>query len=133
MENYTESEDVELYSSLVEYEISQICAILEDNKISFIRKDYGSGGYMNLYYGQSIQEKKVFVHKNDYDKAAEIISVFLDTKLDNNNEQTEQDPKEDDNDNYKKYKLIRTLFKVYLIGLPLILIILFIIAYIFYY
>lgn len=54
MEKYNDVEDVELYSSTVEYEINQICSMLEDNKIPFIRKDYGSGSYMNLYYGQSI-------------------------------------------------------------------------------
>ena len=51
-----EKNEVEILSSSNEYEINQVCSILEDNNIPFIRKDYVSGSYMNIYFGQSIQE-----------------------------------------------------------------------------
>ncbi len=126
-------EDVELYSSAIEYEINQICSILEDNKIPFIRKDYGSGSYMNLYYGHSIQEKKIFVHRKDYEKAMEIVANLSSTISNTDAQQIEQNIEEDDYDNYKKYKSIKNLFKIYIIAMPLIAIILGVIAYILHY
>ena len=68
--------EVEIFSSSNEYEINQVCAILGDNNIPFIRKDYGSGSYMNIYFGQSIQDKKVFVNEDCYDKALKLISTI---------------------------------------------------------
>ena len=126
MEKNEEIAEVELFSSTIEYEINQVCSILEDNKIQFV----GSGSYMNLYYGQSIQEKKIFVHRNDYERAAEIIlSIFPNDGLQDSDEMINQDMEEDDANN-KKYKLIKDSFKIYILAMPLIAIILFIIAYI---
>ena len=68
-------EEIQLFSTTNEYEINQVCAILEENNIPYIRNDYGSGSYMNLYMGQSIQEKAIFVHKNDYDKSLELCAI----------------------------------------------------------
>ena len=48
-----DEKEVELFSSIIEDEIKQVSSLLEDNKIPFVRRDYGSGSYMNLYYGQS--------------------------------------------------------------------------------
>ena len=59
MEKQNEKE-VELFSSIIEDEVKQVCSLLKDNQIPFVRRDYGSGSYMNLYYGQSFQEKKIF-------------------------------------------------------------------------
>ncbi len=130
MEKNEEIAEVELFSSTIEYEINQVCSILEDNKIQFVRKDFGSGSYMNLYYGQSIQEKKIFVHRNDYERAAEIIlSIFPNDGLQDSDEMINQDMEEDDANN-KKYKLIKDSFKIYILAMSLIAIILFIIAYI---
>ena len=107
-----------MFSSLDEYEIDQICAILKDNNIPFIRKDSGSGSYMNLYMGQSIQEKSVYVNRNDYDKSMELISPFV-------SEDKEQEEQVDDDKNgNKKYVMIRRGLGILVLGIPILAIIL---------
>ncbi len=72
----------QLFSTSNEHEINQICPILTEYNIPFIRKNDGSGSYMNLYMGQSIQEKRIFVSKKDYDKLIELISSFISNEID---------------------------------------------------
>lgn len=76
MEEKNEFEEILLFSSLNDYQINEVCAILTENNIPFIRKDDGVGSYMNLYMGHSYQEKSIYVSKKDYDKARELIAVF---------------------------------------------------------
>lgn len=118
MEENKDGIEVILFSSLDEYEIDQICAILKDNNIPFIRKDSGSGSYMNLYMGQSIQEKSVYVNRNDYDKSMELISPFV-------SEDKEQEEQVDDDKNgNKKYVMIRRGLGILVLGIPILAIIL---------
>ena len=104
-----EKNEVEIFSSSNEYEINQVCAILKDNNIPFIRKDYGSGSYMNIYMGQSIQEKKIFVNNDCCDKALELIStVFSNENYAEENIQELEEAEEND-DSGKKYRWIKYL------------------------
>ena len=86
MKEEIEYEEVELFASLDDYQINEICAILTENDIPFIKKNGGTGSYMNLYMGHSIQEKKVFVSKKDYDKSLELISIFTINNIDEEGE-----------------------------------------------
>ena len=115
--------EVLLYSSLDEYEIDQICAILKDNNIPFIRKDSGSGSYMNLYMGQSIQEKSVYVNRNDYDKSMELISPFVSEDKEQE-ELIEEEQVDDDKNGNKKYVMIRRGLGILVLGIPILAIIL---------
>ena len=94
MEKENKYEEVLLFSSLNYYQINEVCAILTENNIPFIRKDDGTGSYMNLYMGHSYQEKSVFVSKKDYDKAIELISVITT----NNEDETFEDEQQDEKD-----------------------------------
>lgn len=76
MEEKNEFEEILLFSSLNDYQINEVCAMLLENNIPFIRKNDGVGSYMNLYMGHSYQEKSIYVSKKDYDKARELIAVF---------------------------------------------------------
>ena len=58
-----ENGEIELYSSIYELEINQICAILDENDIPYMRKDYDIGSYMNVYFGQSNKEKNICTQK----------------------------------------------------------------------
>ena len=78
MEQKQDKNEVEIFSSSNEYEINQVCSILSNNNIPFIKKDYGSGSYMNIYFGQSIQDKKIFVNEDCYEKALELIIECFD-------------------------------------------------------
>lgn len=81
MENTEEKiEEVLLVSSMNDIIINQICAILNDNNIPFIKSDEGSGSYMNVYMGFSNQEKRIIVSKEDYDRAMELIHPVITSK-----------------------------------------------------
>ena len=121
--------EVEIFSSSNEFEINQVCAILGDNNIPFIRKDYGSGSYMNIYFGQSIQDKKVFVNEDCYDKALELIStIFSNTNFAEENIQ-ELEGTEENDDSDKKYKWIKYLLGFFILGVPCIIVIIAIIFF----
>ena len=118
-----DQKEVELFSSIIEDEIKQVCSLLEDNKIPFVRRDYGSGSYMNLYYGQSFQEKKIFVNEKDYHKALEIVSsVYNCGTLEDSNDEI----KEKNND--KKYYKVKDLFRAYILGMFFISLVVVVIA-----
>lgn len=131
MEGKQEEIETQLFSSSNEYEINQICSILTENNIPFIRKNDGSGSYMNLYMGQSIQEKRVFVSKKDYNKSIELISPFISNEIDVEDDINEE--KQVDNDSSSnKYTLIRRCLGVLIIGVPILAILLAIIMSLIY-
>lgn len=92
MKESKEYEEMQLFSSLNDYQINEVCVILTENNIPFVRKDNGAGAYMNLYMGHFLQEKRIFVNKKDYNKAHELISVITDI---NEDETIEEGPKEE--------------------------------------
>jgi len=104
MEMNEEENEVQIFVSSNEYEINQVCAILTDNNIPFVRKDDGSGSYINIYMGQSFQEKRIFVSKRDYNKSLELISVLTSNDINMEEEQAEED------ESNKKHLLIRRSF-----------------------
>lgn len=130
MKENKEELEVQLFSSQNEYEINEVCAILTENNIPYIRKNDGSGSYMNLYMGQSIQEKRVFVSKEDYDKSLELISLFISNDIDTE-EVVEEEQVNDDNSS-SKYTLIRRGLGFLILGMPILAIILVIIMSLIY-
>ena len=127
MEGKQEDIEIQLFSTSNEYEINQICAILMENNIPFIRKNDGSGSYMNLYMGQSIQEKRVFVSKRDYDKSIELISSFISNEIDVEEDISEEKQVSNDSSS-NKYTLIRRCLGFLILGMPILAIILIILA-----
>ena len=110
----------QLFSSIDEYIIEQVGAILEKNNIPYVKKTDGSGSYINISMGQTVQDKRIFVNKDDYDKSLKLIEPFIKQE----DEELDVDmPKEID-----KYGRIKKLMVLYVFGLPIVLIILIIIA-----
>ena len=66
--------------------------------------------------------KKIFVLKNNYEKAKGLTSYIIS----NFNKNADNEDNEDDDNN--KYNLIKKLFKIYILGGILIVIVIFIIA-----
>ena len=131
MEQKQDKNEVEIFSSSDEYEINQACSILSDNNIPFIRKDYGSGSYMNIYFGQSFQEKKIFVNEEYHEKALELLSTILSNDNSSGENVQELEDAEDNDYSDKKYKMIRYLLGFFILGIPCIIVILIIIFFIF--
>lgn len=121
MEEKNEFEEILLFSSLNDYQINEICAILTENNIPFIRKDDGVGSYMNLYMGHSYQEKSVFVSKKDYNKALELISVITT----NNEDETFEEEQQEENDRTSNTLTLISKIAIWtVLILPILLIIL---------
>lgn len=112
MEN---KEEIELFSSVDEYEIKQVCFILTEHNVPFIRKDDGSGSYMNLYMGHSIQTKRIFVNGEDFEKAKDLLSSFLHEEKSKENKDTTSDG---------KYTTIRRIFGLLILVMPILMIVL---------
>ncbi len=123
MEQNKDKYEIELFSSSNEYKINQVCSILSDNNIAFIRKDYGSGSYMNIYFGQSIQNKKIFVNEDCYEKALELISTILSNANSLEEDIPELEETEENDDSDKKYKWIRYSLGFLILGIPCIIIV----------
>ncbi len=123
-----EDKEIQLFCSTDEYEINQVCAILTENNIQCIRRNDGSGSYMNLYMGQSIQGKRIFVNETDYNKSLELIYPFVSNNInDEKTSETSEQPEEKKNKRINKYVLIRRGFGLLMLGFPIVVIILVII------
>ena len=132
MENTEEKvEEVLLVASMDDILISQVCAVLEENNIPFVKIDEGSGSYMNIYMGFSNQEKRIIVSKENYDKAGELIRPLLTTNEEEGLEEEElpeelkEDIEEEKNDieNTKKaYAMLRHIFGFLVLVIPAIIV-----------
>lgn len=116
--------EVQLISNTDEIIIDQICDILKNNNIPYIKKYDGSGSYLNMSMGSSIQEKRIYVLNRDLDKAKELIEPFIsnETEEENYQEQDEEDKI------YKKYNLIRKIAVWYVLSIPILVILLVIVC-----
>ena len=131
MENTEEKvEEVLLVASVNDVTINQICAILNDNNIPFLKVDEGSGSYMNVYMGFSNQEKRILVNKEDYEKAKELISPVLTTTEEEGLEKDElpEELKEDAEvvkekvDSKTAHKMLWQIFGFLLVLVPTIIV-----------
>ncbi len=57
-------------------ELNFIKNLLDENKIPYMLKDHGSGGYMRIASGFSIYGTDILVEKSMYEKAKAIIDEF---------------------------------------------------------
>ena len=69
-------EEKQLFESSEDVVILQICEILEENNISYIRRNDGADSYLNLAWGSSNGVTKIFVSSEDYERAMNLIEVF---------------------------------------------------------
>lgn len=64
---------VKLRSISNEMELGMIKAILDDNNIPYIVKDYGPGGHMRIIGGRSLYLTDIMVEEDDFDKANSLL------------------------------------------------------------
>ena len=65
-----------LFSSNNNLEIMQVCDVLKENNIPFIRKEQGTLAYLNLAYGQAFGGANIFVSEEDFEKAQKLIEFI---------------------------------------------------------
>lgn len=115
-----------LFSSTNPFYIQQVCQVLTENNIPFIKKELGGGDYLNITMGLSFQGSKIYVSNENFDTAMNLIDFLVEEKEVNNTE----DNKDDDFSRAtRRQKHLSRLMFFYCIGFPiLVIIILFIFA-----
>lgn len=68
---------VKVYSCAERVEADMLITALENNKIPAYRQGVGSGGYMDIYSGNSIFGENIFVDEEDVKAAREVIESIV--------------------------------------------------------
>lgn len=68
---------VKIYSSAERIEADMLVMALKDNHISAYRQGVGSGGYLDIYSGNSMFGEEIFVDEADVQAAKEIIEGIV--------------------------------------------------------
>ena len=116
--------------------ISQICAILKENNIPYIKNEGGAGEYMTVALGKNIGiDKVIVVSSEDYEKAQKLIEPIASElkKTDNEENLEELREQEDDSDMKKivRYSKIKKYWALSIFGLTFLGIFLAIVAMIY--
>ena len=90
--------------------------LLSDANIPCFSKDNGCGTYLRVYFGNSIYGTNIYVDKCDFDKAKEIIDVYVSKKV---NEVKIVPLKEKDNKSFFVRKIVMRII-IALIFIPTI-------------
>lgn len=79
-------EEKELFKSSEEILILQICQILKENNIAYVKRYEGIGSYLNMVCGANQRATTIYVSSEEYDKAINLIEI-----LNNENVEYESD------------------------------------------
>ena len=60
-----------IYETNNEILLQQVCEMLKQNEIPFIRRDEGVGSYLNVALGSNAGTKRIYINDKDYEKAME--------------------------------------------------------------
>ncbi len=116
---------VKVFSTVNEVEMQMVVNLLTDSGISCVKKDEGSGEYMRLYMGTSFYAKEIYVDRQDYEKAKEIIENYQETVVEE--KEKEIDEKETKQSDYKRKtiqkRIIALSILMIMFGLPVLLMI----------
>ena len=89
-------------------------ALLMDSDISVYRKALESGGVMQTCMGFTIFGEELYVDQADYERAAELIEVFENTPMED--EEYEEDEEDDENGNAIPQKIFHAIIIFLIIG-----------------
>jgi len=122
-----------IYENNNEILILQVCEILKENGIPFIRRDEGAGSYLNATWGSNSGTKKIYVSSDDFNKADELLKIFNeDTQSLDEIEIPEElkDLDEEENDEYiqKEIKKYKNMKRILVFWIPFIFVMIFFIC-----
>ena len=108
-------QEKELFSSEDEFLIGQVCSILKEKGIPFIKREAGAGAYIGVIWGKSNTTKTIYVSEEDFEKAQEAIEII--SSNENAGEIPEElkestEEKEETAKAYKNYSMPRKIFGV---------------------
>ena len=94
-------------------------ALLMDSDISVYRKALESGGVMQTCMGFTIFGEELYVDQADYERAAELIEVFENTPMEDEEyeeDEEDEDEEDDENDNTIPQKIFHAIIIFLIIG-----------------
>ena len=86
--------------------INQVCIVLKNNNIPFIKREEGAGSYISITMGSSLNLKEIYVSEEDYENAKSLIENIEDL-FNNNSEETDNIENQEMNEDIKKYNKIK--------------------------
>ena len=110
--------------------MQQVCELLKDNNINFVRKDEGSGSYLNITMGTSYNEKRLYVIETDFEKATKLIDEFCKQDVEIP-EELKDNPyvPDDDIEVHKEINKARNLRKI-IVFLPFVMVLIILLGFI---
>ena len=123
-------EEKELFQTTEEVLVLQVCEILKENNINYIRRDEGVGSYLNVAWGNNTGIKKIFVKSEDYEKSLMLMETFKEIGNDCESSEIPEELREDVDEEMmekeiNKYKSMKCFLFV---GIPLIMMIIVVIS-----
>ena len=109
-----------IYENSNEILVLQVCEILKENEIPFIRREEGAGAYFNVTWGSNIGIKRIYVSSEDYDKAKNLIEIFNENiQIQEDDEIPEELKEVDETDEHmekeiNKYKNMNRILRVWI-------------------
>ena len=123
-------EEKELFRTTENFMVLQICKILEENNIPYVRRNDGVSSYLNIAWGSNNGETKIFVSSEDYERAVSLIQVLTPTNIEEENYEIPEELKEivDEEEMEKDIKKYNNMKKFLYFWAPVIMIAIIIIA-----
>lgn len=109
------NELIKIFSTSDEVEAQLIINLLEENDIHCLKKEPGSGEYINIYLGTSSFEKEIYVNEKNASKAMELINDIKTIQDDSYDEEELKDMKR-----RNKTKHIMAGIALFIFGAPLL-------------
>lgn len=100
----------ELCKSVNEFYISQVCAILEDSNIPYVKKYEGAGSYINIKMGTNLSLKHILVSEENYTRASDLISVLNESEKIGETEDLEDEEDIKEKNRIKKLKIASVIW-----------------------
>ena len=122
-----------IYENNNEILILQVCEILKENGIPFIRRDEGAGSYLNTTWGSNSSTKRIYVSSHDFNKAEELLKIFNEDTQSLDEIETPEELKdldEEENDEYmqKEIKKYKNMKRILFFWIPFIFVMIFFIC-----
>lgn len=96
----------------------QICSILEQNNIPYVKRDEGANAYLRVSMGKSFGPTHFFVSNEYFEKAKELIAVLDEEDFSNTiPDELKESPNDNNEESMKKYEIPKKIIGYMTLGL----------------
>lgn len=111
-------EEKELFKSSEEILTVQVCQILKENNIAYVKRHEGIGSYLNMVCGSNQRSTTIYVSPEEYDKATKLIEIFNNENIEYESDEIPEELKEivdeeEMEEDIKKYKNMKKILYIW--------------------